>query len=391
MKKIFISIYIMTATLSSLNAFTYNFTNGWNLSGVDEEFYMGKLINSCVKNIYTYDKDKNNWNKYNISRSGGYEGHDTSIKKGEGFWVEANASCSVYTGRYRLVSEKLISRILIPKRDYWYNNFESVVIHSDEELKAFLSIVDNKLWSFKPEFFSVINSIIIDFEKYNLVFFMLIEPSGSIKVTPNQAELIRDIPVIKIDEYYPSMGTADMAHYSFAYLVDKSFPNITFITDGRNVKTIDLLKKEKEERSDISILSAKTGALTSHDSVHKIATSQKSYQNLISELNSTIATLDEIVDKKNIENWITTMQKAKIDFSKENILVYTLNQPSMCPYSETVSLGYNFYSINLRRIIKTCTDASVMHYLIYRIPKELSRIFIYAFSEKIVKIQNIEQ
>lgn len=115
-------------------------------------------------------------------------------------------------------------------REHGYSNFETTVIHSETALNTFLDAVrtqDN--WNDKSAFLDTANTLTIDFDNENLIFFRHTEGAGSIVVRPQEPHVDGVVATVLIERDVPEIGTADMAYYLFAYRVAQSITEIHFV------------------------------------------------------------------------------------------------------------------------------------------------------------------
>lgn len=121
------------------------------------------------------------------------------------------------------IRDVLARQISIPGREHGYNNFESTVIASPDELRAFLQRTGKgKLrgWNERSAFEQAIKRAGIDFQHERLVVFRHTESSGSNRVKPRLSVSGNGVMRLTIDREEPAVGTADMAYYAFAFAVD---------------------------------------------------------------------------------------------------------------------------------------------------------------------------
>ncbi len=118
--------------------------------------------------------------------------------------------------------------IPIPKREHGYNNFESTAIQTklawDEFEKKHLGEKATG-WNKRKEVAMALADANIDFKKEALILLRHTEGSGSTSVTFEKPVLKGKRLVCTITRKVPEVGTADMAYYSFAVVVQKSAIN----------------------------------------------------------------------------------------------------------------------------------------------------------------------
>lgn len=114
-------------------------------------------------------------------------------------------------------------------REHGYSNFDTTLVDSNSEYHQFLArIASQEHWNDKTAFTSVIDTTSINFDTQNLIFYRITEGSGSITLTPQTPKVQNSELIIEIKRDVPDMGTADMAYYCLAYVVDKNISTITF-------------------------------------------------------------------------------------------------------------------------------------------------------------------
>ena len=133
---------------------------------------------------------------------------------------------------------KNISTINIPKREHGYGQFDfsTKIITSQEELDDLLHDVEIGMrWNDKKSFLDVMLNTKVNFKQSNIILIKHVEGSGSIsvKATIKAEDRGTDVLVI-IDRIVPSLQTADMAFYCFAYVIPKNAGNSVVELRGHN-------------------------------------------------------------------------------------------------------------------------------------------------------------
>jgi len=113
-------------------------------------------------------------------------------------------------------------------------------------------------------------------------------------------------------------------------------------------------------------------------------------------LNITISELEEIVDnigsegykdKEQITLWINTLKNINIDFAKDNILIYTFVETSICDYKENHTLiNKKKIDIIFKQTSQACDAGMILYYLAYKVSKDIEEVSIKAFEKKAVLI-----
>ena len=113
-------------------------------------------------------------------------------------------------------------------------------------------------------------------------------------------------------------------------------------------------------------------------------------------LDITISKLEEIVDnigsegykdKEQITLWINTLKNINIDFAKDNILIYTFVETSICDYKENHTLiNKKKIDIIFRQTSQACDAGMILYYLAYKVSKDIEEVSIKAFEKKVVLI-----
>jgi len=129
--------------------------------------------------------------------------------------------------------------IPIPVREHGYSNFESTIIHTQKDLKRFMKHkVDGKDmgWNNRAGFMKAIKKARIDFSRESLVLLRNTEHSGSVRISFQKPLLKDGVLNCRLERRLPEGGTADMAFYAFALLVDKkAVKSIRFQPEKRPV------------------------------------------------------------------------------------------------------------------------------------------------------------
>lgn len=146
--------------------------------------------------------------------------------------------------------------IRIPVRDDGYQNFQSMVIMSKEELDSFLKDTLTQMgWHNRREFEDALVNANVDFSKEALVLLRHTEGSGSVQVTFERPVLRERSLVCEIrGKPFPpgSGGTTDMAYYCVALAVSKAYVDLVELqaTEGgfseRRIAPIFLQIAEKK-------------------------------------------------------------------------------------------------------------------------------------------------
>lgn len=122
-----------------------------------------------------------------------------------------------------LVSAEDVSSISIPRREHGYSNLSSTIISNNSDLDQFINnITDQEGWNDKPEFITVLQNEVLNFDNDYLLFYFHTEGSGSIEITvkdPVWADSDSNKVLITIEREIPEIGTGDMAYYGFVFKV----------------------------------------------------------------------------------------------------------------------------------------------------------------------------
>ena len=104
MKKQLISLGLVATLSSSLLAYTYEIKEGWQLLGAVENITDLSVFNdTCVDYLWKYDTNDTTNSIWRLHIANGIDYNycgDTldKLNQGDGFWVKANASCSITVG-----------------------------------------------------------------------------------------------------------------------------------------------------------------------------------------------------------------------------------------------------------------------------------------------------
>ncbi len=121
-----------------------------------------------------------------------------------------------------------VRTIPIPQREHGYQQFDSQVIQSQAALDDFVEGIaarPGRMWNNRDAFIAALTAVALDFSKECLVIVRHTEGSGSVKLSVIDAVITGDRLVIGINRQAPMIRTADMAYYSFAFIVAKSAVN----------------------------------------------------------------------------------------------------------------------------------------------------------------------
>lgn len=115
--------------------------------------------------------------------------------------------------------------IPIPKREFGYGDFGSMVLMSENDMDSFLKKTFTRSWNDRQEFEDALHNAKLDFTKEALVLLRHTEGSGSVEVifekpVLQDSKLLCEIRGIPIPPGYG--GTTDVADYCFAVAVSKS-------------------------------------------------------------------------------------------------------------------------------------------------------------------------
>jgi len=115
--------------------------------------------------------------------------------------------------------------IPIPKKEFGYSHFGSMVLMSENDMDSFLKKTYAQGWNNRQEFEDALRNAKLDFTTEALVLLRHTEGSGSVQVifeTPilNDRKLLCEIRGRPIPPGY--LGTADIADYCFAVAVSKA-------------------------------------------------------------------------------------------------------------------------------------------------------------------------
>jgi len=130
-------------------------------------------------------------------------------------------STQIDTKRYSILS--------VPFKENGYNNFQTQLISSKDAYANFIRSVETQSnWNDKISFITTLADSNINFSSSSLILFRLTESSGSNLLTPKEPQYIGENFTVKIERVIADIGTADMAYYILAYLVDKKTKTINF-------------------------------------------------------------------------------------------------------------------------------------------------------------------
>jgi len=133
-------------------------------------------------------------------------------------------------------------------------------------------------------------------------------------------------------------------------------------------KLEQLISKDTEEISKIII---DTGRIKNRSP--NIISTQEMFDVMISELTET--------------TWIKLLKDSNVDFNKNNVLIYTFKEASICSYKENRVLKDNQQiDITFTYTGGICMDASTVYYLAYKISKDIKKVSIKAFEKEAVII-----
>ena len=132
-----------------------------------------------------------------------------------------------------LGSEPLMKAIAIPSREHGYQNLETSVLHSRQQLTAFIErLRGQEGWNDRETFIQALQGADIDFEGSSLLIYCHTEPSGGIQVQLAEPLIEGGRATIQVTREVPFMSTTDMAFHAYAWQVSKSLEQVTFIIDG---------------------------------------------------------------------------------------------------------------------------------------------------------------
>ena len=144
---------------------------------------------------------------------------------------------------------------------------------------------------------------------------------------------------------------------------------LTLIGCGINKNKLEqLISKDTEKISKIII---DTGQIENRSPI--IISTQKMFDAMISKLTET--------------TWIKLLKDANVDFNKNNILIYTFKEASICSYKENRVLKDNKQiDITFTYTGGICMNASTVYYLAYKVSKDIEKVSIKAFEKEAVLI-----
>ncbi len=125
--------------------------------------------------------------------------------------------------------------IPIPKREHGYSNFQSTSILTKKEYTAFIDAVNRqRAWNGKAKVIDALAAAKVDFKTHALLLLRHTEGSGSVAVKLAPLQRKGKALIVRVNRKAPEMGTADMAYYCFAVVVDKSmFKAIEYHSKGK--------------------------------------------------------------------------------------------------------------------------------------------------------------
>ena len=121
----------------------------------------------------------------------------------------------------------------------------------------------------------------------------------------------------------------------------------------------------------------------------EVISTQELFQTTISDLEEIANAINSNAskDKEQVNSWIKALKDTNIDFEKDNILIYTFKQYSICDYKEdrilkdTKQINITFTQTN-----EICTDSSIIYFLAYKVSKDIEKVSIKAFEKEAVEI-----
>lgn len=122
----------------------------------------------------------------------------------------------------------------IPMREHGYNQVKAMALTSADDLKAFLATAKNQSgWNRFEEFSKGLIAAKVDWENESLVLLPHWEGSGSIQVKIGTPSMKDDSLTIPLSRSQPGMGTADMAYYLVAVVVERETFNEVILAPAR--------------------------------------------------------------------------------------------------------------------------------------------------------------
>ncbi len=128
--------------------------------------------------------------------------------------------------------------------------------------------------------------------------------------------------------------------------------------------------------------------LVTYPNVDVIST-QDSFETAISNLKETANMISSNAssDKEQVNSWIKALKDTNIDFEKDNILIYTFREHSICDYKEDrVLKDTKQIDITFTQTSEICMDSSIVYFLAYKVLKNIKKIRIKAFEQESVVI-----
>jgi hypothetical protein len=128
--------------------------------------------------------------------------------------------------------------------------------------------------------------------------------------------------------------------------------------------------------------------LVTHPNREVIST-QELFETTISDLEETANAIDSNAfrDKEQVLSWIKALNDVNIDFEKDNILIYTFKESSICDYKEnTVLTNDKQISITFSQTSQNCDRVMILYYLAYKVSKDIEKVRIKAFDHENVVI-----
>ena len=148
------------------------------------------------------------------------------------------------------------------------------------------------------------------------------------------------------------------------------------------------ITQAQNKKSISSIIQDRTGnELVSY---RKVILTQELFKTAISDLKEIADSIspDASKDKEQVNAWIKTLNDTEIDFDKENILLYTFEQPHLCDYKESSVLkDTNLIEITFMQTSEICADSNTIYFLAYKVSKDIEKIKIKPFASEAVTIQ----
>jgi serpin B len=139
-----------------------------------------------------------------------------------------------FNGKRITFGKHYAKRVEVPFREHGYSKLATFIqIRNQYELENFLQEINEKDgWNHKERFVEGLRAV--DLQHYNLILYRFSMPSGSIGVkVKNERFLAPGVLRVDIVTSRPEIGTADMAYYLLAYVVDKECERAIFAIDGK--------------------------------------------------------------------------------------------------------------------------------------------------------------